>query len=332
MTQHHPFKPAWWLRGAHGQTLWPALFRRQPPLPVRRERLPTQDGDFIELDWCGEGDGPVVILLHGLAGSSRSSYIVGLQHALLGRGLRSVAMNFRGCGGSPNDTARCYHSGDTRDLDHLCTEIRRRHPGLALAAAGFSLGGNVLLKWLGTEGREAGLAAAVAVSVPLQLNLCADRMDAGFSKVYRNQLLKELKAYVRWKIRHLRRTGKAQEAEKLERLGDLSSIRSFWEYDGQVVAALYGFKDARDYYEQSSSRQYLKSIATPTLIIHSRDDPFMTPGVIPAPDELSPAVRLELTAGGGHVGFISGPIPGFARYWLEQRIPAFFAERLGQGA
>ena len=326
MTQPIPFKPAWWLRGAHGQTLWPALFRRLPPPPVRRERLRTPDGDFVELDWCGGEDGPVVILLHGLAGSSHSSYITGLQHALTKRGLRTVTLNFRGCGGQPNDTARCYHSGDTEDLDHLCAEIKRRHPDVPLAAVGFSLGGNVLLKWLGTEGRHGGLSAAVAVSAPMLLNLCADRMDRGFSRLYRNQLLRELKAYVQGKESHLRKTW---EADKLRRLGDLSAIRSFWEYDGQVVAGLYGFKDAQDYYAQSSSRQYLKSIATPTLIIHSRDDPFMTPQVIPTETELSPVVRLEVTMGGGHVGFVSGTVPGFPHYWLEQRIPAFVTEHLG---
>ena len=328
MTQHIPFKPAWWLRSAHGQTLWPALFRRLPPPPVRRERLRTRDGDFVELDWCGAGDGPLVILLHGLAGSSRSAYVTGLQRALLRRGLRNVAMNFRGCGGQPNDRARCYHSGDTEDVDYLCEEIRRRHPAVPLAAVGFSLGGNVLLKWLGTQGRNAGLSAAVAVSAPMLLNLCSDRMDIGFSRLYRNQLLRELKDYIQGKKTHLKKTGNCLEADKLERLGDLSAIRSFWEYDGQVVAALYGFKDAMDYYDQSSSRQYLKSIATPTLIIHSRDDPFMTPQVIPTAAELSPAVRLEITAGGGHVGFVSGAVPGFPRYWLEQRIPAFLIERL----
>ncbi len=329
MTHPAHFKPAWWLRNAHGQTLWPAVFRRLPPPPTWRERLRTRDGDFVELDWCGEEDGPLVILLHGLSGSSRSSYIIGLQRALLKRNLRSVAMNFRGCGGQPNDTARCYHSGDTEDLDHLYEEIRHRQPNVPLAAVGFSLGGNVLLKWLGTQGRDPGLSAAVAVSAPMILNLCADRMDVGFSRLYRNQLLRELKGYIHWKKNHLRKIGNGPEAEKLERLGDLSAIRSFWDYDGQVVAGLYGFEDARDYYAKSSSRQFLQAISTPTLIIHSRDDPFMTPQAIPSAAELSPAVRLEITAGGGHVGFVSGNIPGFPRYWLEQRIPVFLAERFG---
>jgi predicted alpha/beta-fold hydrolase len=326
-----PFKPAWWLRNPHAQTIWPALFRRLPKLPVRRERLRTLDGDFIELDYCGDGAGPVVIILHGLSGSSRSPYIIGLQRALLKRGFRIVAMNFRGCGGEPNDTARCYHSGDTEDFGLLCLELRRRYPDSPLAAVGFSLGGNVLLKWLGEQGREAELSAAVAVSAPMQLNICADRMDIGFSKVYRDRLLRELKEYIEWKKTHLRNSGNYLEVDKLDQLGDLSGVSSFWEYDERVVAGLYGFEDARDYYAKSSSKKYIKSIATPTLIIHSEDDPFMTPEVIPQDCEISSAVSLEITSGGGHVGFVAGYIPGFPKFWLEQRIPAFLTERLSGG-
>jgi len=293
-----------------------------------RERMPTPDGDFIDLDWRGQAPSPTVILLHGLSGSSRSPYIQGMQEALAKRGFRSVALNFRGCSGQPNRTARCYHSGDTEDLTHLYCQLRLREPETPLAAAGYSLGGNVLLKWLGEQGRAIDLFGAAAVSVPLLLNLCADRMDLGFSRLYRNQLLRELKDYVQRKRDHLRDRGHAKEAEKLERLGDLSDIGSFWEYDDRVVAPLYSFRDVHDYYRKSSSRQFLKSIRVPTLIIHSNDDPFMTPAVIPSEGELSPFVHLEITRGGGHVGFISGRVPGRPHYWLEQRIPAFFEEKL----
>ncbi|MFM8333333.1 MAG: hydrolase [Candidatus Methylumidiphilus sp.] len=323
-----PFKPAWWLRNAHGQTLWPALCRRLRPPTTRRERLATVDGDFIDLDWCGAADGPLIILLHGLTGSSRSGYVLGMQRALLRHGWGSVALNFRGCGGEPNNTARCYHSGDTADVDYLYKTLRQRHPRAALAAVGFSLGGNVLLKWLGEAGGRLDVSAAVAVSVPLLLDVCSTRMDRGFSTVYRNQLLRELKAYIHGKHAHLRRAGRHDEADKLARLGDLAPVRSFWEYDRQVVAGLYGFKDAHDYYAQSSSRQYLKSIATPTLIIQARDDPFMTEAVLPGAAELSAQVRLEASLGGGHVGFIAGRWPWKPEYWLERRIPAFLAEHL----
>lgn len=320
------FKPAWWLNSPHLQTLWPALLRRLPALPTVRERLATPDGDFIDLDWYGgESPAPLVLLLHGLAGSAQSFYIQGMQAALARRGWRSAALNFRGCSGEPNRTARCYHSGDTGDLDFLYRHLRQRAPQVPLAAVGFSLGGNVLLKWLGERGGAADLLGAAAVSAPMQLNHCADRLDHGFSRFYRNHLLRELKAYIQRKRDYLRRFGPPGEREKLDRLGDLSGIRSFWEYDGRVVARLYGFRDAEDYYRQSSSRQYLQSIRIPTLIVQARDDPFTTPEILPGEDELSSHVRLEITAGGGHVGFVAGS-PTRPRYWLEQRIPGFFQE------
>jgi predicted alpha/beta-fold hydrolase len=332
IVQNSRFKPAWWLRNAHLQTFWPALLRRPPAPPTWRERLATPDGDFIELDWCGkaaEAPGiPIVMLLHGMTGSSRSSYILGMQAALSRLGWRSVAMNFRGCSGQPNQTARCYHSGDTEDVGLLYHTLRRSYPRSPLAAVGYSLGGNVVLKWLGEQGSGLGLFAAAAVSVPLVLNHCSERLDRGFSKVYRNQLLRELKDYIYGKQAHLRRIGRLDEWEKLARVGDLSAIRSFWEYDNRIATRLYGFEDAWDFYRQASSRPYLKSIRTPTLVIHSRDDPFMTPAVLPAEEELSPSVELEITQGGGHVGFLAGRWPGRPRYWLEQRIPAFLEGRL----
>ncbi len=323
------FEPAWWLVNAHLQTLWPALFRRAPNISVQRERMITQDHDFIDLDWCGSSPGPIVILIHGLTGSSRSGYIVGMQRALLDCGFRSVAMNFRGCGGEFNVSARCYHSGDTEDLHQLYAALRQREPDTPIAAIGYSLGGNVLLKWLGEQGGAVSLFAAAAISVPLLLNLCADRMDLGLSRIYRNRLIKDLKRYIEDKRAYLRAAGYTEAAEKLEQLGDLSAIRSFWEYDDRVIAGLYPFRDVHEYYRKASSRQFLKAIQVATLLIQAQDDPFMSPAVIPKVDELSPAIRLEITRGGGHVGFISGRLPGRPLYWLEQRIPAFLVERLG---
>lgn len=322
------FRPAWWLPGPHLQTLWQPLFRRWPRPALQRERLDTPDGDFLDLDWHGPDTGPLAILLHGLSGSSRSPYIRGMQAALARQGWRSVAMNFRGCGGEPNRTAQCYHSGDTRDLGYLCQTLRQRYPNRALAAVGYSLGGNVLLKWLGEQGGRAGLSTAVAVSAPLRLALCADRLDRGASRFYRNQLLRELKAYVAGKQRHLAAQGLAAEARRLAELGDLSPIRSFWDYDHQVVARLYGFRDAHDYYQQSSARSYLGQIQRSTLVIQALDDPFMSPAVLPEPHELSVWVKLEVTREGGHVGFVGGRLPGRPDYWLERRVPAFLTAAL----
>jgi len=319
------FKPAWWLKNAHLQTLYPALIRKTPVLEVRRERLVTPDHDFIDVDWYAENHQPLVILLHGLSGSSQSSYIVGLQRSLANHGFRSVALNFRGCSGEYNHTARCYHSGETEDIHFLYQTLRLREPNTPMAAIGFSLGGNVLLKWLGEQGCQLSLFASVAVSVPLVLNACATRLDQGFSKVYRKHLLDELKHYISEKHRYLKLLNKHEEAKKLAQLGDLSDINSFWQYDDRVVAKLHGFKNSLDYYQRCSSRQFLKTITVPTLLIQAADDPFMTSAVIPDIAELSAYVQLEQTPAGGHVGFVAGNNSFKAIFWLDQRIPEFLA-------
>ncbi|MGZ5052129.1 MAG: hydrolase [Methylobacter sp.] len=325
------FKPAWWLSNRHLQTIYPALFRKVPDPPdYCRERLATPDGDFIDVDFCGTGSQPLVLLVHGLTGSSRSGYIKGLQRALLKQGFRSAAMNFRGCSGSPNNRARSYHSGETEDIDFVYKTLRNREPDTPMAAAGFSLGGNVLLKWLGEQGNRLDLFAAVAVSVPYLLNLCATKLDSGFAKFYRANLLRELKIYMRDKLRHLNDAGHVEEAMKIAALGDLSDIRSFWQYDDRVVAKLHGFEDVHDYYRRASSRQYLKAIKVPTLLIQAVDDPFMTREVLPSPNELSPQVQLEWSRHGGHVGFVTGTIPFRPQYWLEQRIPEFLQDYLSR--
>jgi predicted alpha/beta-fold hydrolase len=318
------FKPAWWLSNSHLQTLYPALLRNAPEPPdYRRERLTTPDQDFIDIDYCGAGSQPLIILLHGLTGSSQSSYIKGLQSALLIQGFRSATLNFRGCSGSSNNKARSYHSGETEDIHFLYQTLRLREPDTPLGVVGFSLGGKVLLKWLGEQGDQLELFAAVAVSVPLLLGVCATKLDKGFAKLYRVNLLKELKVYMHAKLLHLDSIGQAEEAMKVRELGDLSAINSFWQYDDRVVAKLHGFNDVHDYYLRSSSRQYLKSIKVPTLVVQAIDDPFMTQEVLPGLDEISTRVQLEFTRHGGHVGFISGSIPFRPQYWLDRRIPEF---------
>jgi predicted alpha/beta-fold hydrolase len=322
------FKPAWWLNNPHLQTIYPSLLRKPPEPIIKRERLITEDKDFIDIDFCGEGDQPLVILLHGLTGSSQSGYVKGLQQALLEQGLRSVALNFRGCSGEYNDSSRCYHSGETGDIDFLYRTLRAREPKTPMAAVGFSLGGNVLLKWLGEQGVNLQLFAATAVSVPLVLSACASKLDSGFSKIYRASLLRELKDYVRLKQVHLESLGKTEEAELLRQIGDLEKIKSFWQYDERVIASLYDFANVEDYYQRSSSRQFLQTIVVPTLLIQAADDPFMTPEVIPELTELSASVSLEISKAGGHVGFIAGNNPWQPDYWLERRIPEFLLQQL----
>lgn len=322
MLTDYGFQAAWWLNNGHLQTIYPALYRRIQPVNCSRERLLTPDQDFLELDFYGSDQQPLVILLHGLTGSSSSAYIQGLQTALNYNGFSSVAVNFRGCSGESNNTACCYHSGETQDLAFVYQNLRSRYLNRPIAVVGFSLGGNVLLKWLG-ETEIQSLFAAVAVSVPLVLSVCASRLDRGWSKIYCQRLLSELKVYLQIKQQHLIAIGKLAEAEKIRQLGDLKNINSFWQYDNQVVAALYGFKDVHDYYLKSSSRQYLNRIQVPCLVIQADDDPFMTAEVLPKRSELSAKVQLEVTRGGGHVGFVTGNKLFHAEYWLEQRIPGF---------
>jgi hypothetical protein len=313
------FKAAWWCRGPHGQTLWARLARRLPHVALRRERLELPDGDFVDLDWTEKGSGPIVIVLHGLEGSSDSPYARGLLQAIEHRGWRGVVMHFRGCSGEPNRLARSYHSGDTGDLDFLVATLRRREPRAPLAAVGFSLGGNVLLKWLGKAGSLAPLHAAVAVSVPFVLHGAAERLQQGFSRVYQWQLLRSLRHTVDAKRRHMELPLKSR---------DLSALKNFRDFDEHITAPLHGFDSADHYYTVSSSRQYLGGITVPTLLLHARDDPFMTEAAIPRLDELSESVTLELSTHGGHVGFVAGIWPWRPRYWLDKRIPEYLARYL----
>ena len=324
----HCFRPVWWLNNPHLQTFYPALMRKASPIQRKRERLLTPDDDFLDLDWYGEDKSNLIILLHGLSGSSQSSYILGLQQVLQAQGMTSVAINFRGCSGEPNHLARCYHSGETEDIDFVYQSLRQQYPDAQLAAVGFSLGGNVLLKWLGEQGGRLNLNAAVAVSVPLVLSECATKLDHGFSRIYRQYLLDELKQYIHNKRRYLDKNGRQKEAEKLRQIGPLTDIDSFWQYDDRVVARLHGFKDVDDYYRRSSSRQFLAKIQVPTLIIQAEDDPFMTKAVLPTAEELATQVQLEIYSGGGHVGFVSRQKSFSPDYWLDSRIPIFLREHL----
>jgi predicted alpha/beta-fold hydrolase len=314
------FTPAWWCRGPHLQTLWPYFMRRGPNPRLRRERLELPDGDFLDLDWNANTSGPIVLILHGLEGSSRSHYARALLAVTHARGWRGALLHFRGCSGEPNRLARGYHSGDTADLAHVVEVLRTRQHSAQIAVVGFSLGGNVLLKWLGESGERAPIDAAVAVSVPFMLGECADRLAQGFSRIYQ------------WELMHRMRRSVAHKRERIAMplaITDLSRLRTFREFDEHVTAPLHGFRGATHYYDVSSCRQYLSGISHPTLIVHALDDPFMTPATAPTAEEVSRSTTLELYRSGGHVGFVSGRWPWQARYWLDQRIPAFLAPHFG---
>lgn len=308
------FRSAWWLPGPHLQSVWPTLMRPGPRVALRRERLELPDGDFLDLDWTRPAAGPVVLILHGLEGSVRSHYVAGILRELSRAGFQALLMHFRGCSGEPNRLPRSYHSGETGDLSHVISVLQERFPERPLGAVGYSLGGNVLLKWLGEAGARARIERAVAVSVPFVLSRCADRLDRGVSRLYREYLLRRLKASVRSKFNHV---------EAPFSLDAVTQARSFREFDTLVTAPLHGFENAEDYYRRASSRPFLSRIRVPTLIVHAADDPFMDPDVIPDPEELSDTITLELSHCGGHVGFVAGPAPGLSRYWLDERIRGY---------
>jgi len=322
------FHAALGLSNPHLQTLWGPFIRRQPELIRTRERLWLGDGDFLDLDWHGPhtAHAPLVVVLHGLTGSSQSPYVIGLQRALATLGWASVAVNWRGCSGEPNRLARSYHSGISDDLAQVVDHLRRIRPLAPLYAVGYSLGGNVLLKYLGERGSGSALRAAVAVSVPFRLDQCADRIALGFSRMYQAHFMRELSAHLAAKHDYLRKQGQADGLAALERLGPLGRLRTFWDFDGKVTAPLNGFDSAQDYYRRASSRYYLGQIETPTLIIQARDDPFVFAHSLPTAEELAPGTSFELHARGGHVGFVEGSVRR-PRYYLERRIPQWLLEQ-----
>lgn len=316
------FKPAWWLSNAHAQTVY-ASVRHPIAAPVDKvEKIDLPDGDFLHLAW-GTGNlpanAPLVILLHGLGGCINSSYIARFMRAFNQQGWRTVLMHFRGAGDEINRLPRAYHSGDTADFDFLIDILNQREPDTKKAAVGVSLGGNVLLKWLGERGTEAKIHTAVAVSVPFELNKVASRMNVGLSRFYQSHLLKQFKEVFARKASHFRNPP--------EPLKKAAGCTCFWTFDQEVTAPLYGFSNVHSYYRQSSSKQYLSSIVLPTLIIHAKDDPFMTEDILPTERELSDSIILEVSNKGGHVGFISGAKIWEPVYWLDQRIPEYIAEQ-----
>lgn len=307
------FSPAWWLRNRHLQTIVPNTFRPLPRQEIRRERIELPDGDFVDADWTARTDGPIVILLHGLEGSVRSRYAAWMLKRLHDAGYRGVLLHFRGCSGEMNRRASGYHSGHTADFDHFVHRLREREPGVRVAAIGYSLGGNALLKWLGENSATHVLETAIAVSVPFRLEQCSAAINRGVARIYQAHLMKRMLQTARRKLHLIRAAGHEPAFEKL---------RTFRDFDDALTAPLHGFKDADDYYARSSSAQFLRYISTPTLVIHAVDDPFMTPDTAPRDDEVSPQVNVEISECGGHVGFVAGRWPWRPEYWLETRILA----------
>jgi predicted alpha/beta-fold hydrolase len=306
-----------WLANAHLQTLYAALLAPSARVAFRRERWDTPDGDFVDVDFVdGPAGTPWVHLYHGLEGSSNSPYARMLMEFVRRRGWRGSVFHFRGCSGEPNRLARAYHSGDSEEIDWSIRRVKALAGDARLYAAGVSLGGNAFAKWLGEHGpaAEAIVTRAAAVSAPFDLMAAGDALGRGFARLYS------------W---HFLGTLKVNALEKVQRypgLYDPAAVRrarSLREFDNLVTAPLHGFRDTDDYWTRASSKPYLAAIRVPTLLVNARDDPFLPEAALPAPGEVSPAVRLEFTPRGGHVGFVTAPFPGHIE-WLPQRLLHFF--------
>lgn len=325
---HSPFCPAHALSNAHLQTLFASVHRRKP-LHIKRERntVLLSDGDYVFLDFHypkqEKANSPLVLVIHGLSGSSNSHYIIGLQRSLAAQGIASVAMNCRGSL-QANKAVRAYHAGASDDVRDVFSYLVK-HQARPVIIIGYSLGGSMTLKALSELGKHPRLVAGVAVSTPLELAPCANRLDAGVSIIYRQHLLKGLQQLWQQKYQYFLTQNDSMALQRLDNALQHAPFNSFWQFDDVLMAPLHGFANVDDYYWRCRPNQFLAHIQVPTLIIHALDDPFMSVDVIPAEHTLSPYIHFELAKHGGHVGFIGGSVQQ-PDYYLEKRIPAFIQQ------
>ncbi|WP_154115202.1 hydrolase [Vibrio cincinnatiensis] len=310
------------LQNPHLQTLLPRLIRKKALFEPVWQTLDTPDGDFLDLAWSEAPETkeaknkPIFILFHGLEGCFYSPYANGLMDAFAKQGWLSVMMHFRGCSGKPNHLARAYHSGETEDARWVLEYLRQQFPKQTIVAAGVSLGGNMLINYLADYQSDPIVTAATAISAPLDLAACSQRIEQGFSKLYRRYLLSSLK-HNALKKHHLLKGELGLSYHSIKR------VTKLYEFDELITAPLHGFKNAQDYYHRCSGIHRLKEIRVPTQIIHAKDDPFMTEAVIPK-FVLPNNIDYRLFAKGGHVGFLSGSLTK-PEFWLEKALPAYYA-------
>lgn len=321
-----PYTAPFWLPGGNAQTLYTSLFLNGPEIAYRRERWEWPDGDFVDADWLDANDPktPVVVLFHGLEGSSQSHYARDLMGTLREHGWRGVVPHFRGCSGEPNRLPRAYFAGDVAEIEAMLTRVKHAWPEAPIYAVGVSLGGNALLKWLGDKGSQAGewISAAAAISAPVDMNAAGHTLDQGFNRlVYTAHFLDTLKRKALHKAAQFPGT---LDADRIQQ------ISTFREFDTHVTARLHGYADAEDYWTRTSSKPGLRNIQVPTLLINARNDPFLPAEVLPASHDVSAAVTLDQPEEGGHVAFPSPPFPGNID-WLPKRLMEYFNSVKNQG-
>jgi len=320
-----PFQPARWLPGPHLATVFASVARPLVRPCYRRERWELPDGDFLDVDRIdGPPAAPLLVVSHGLEGSSRAPYARGLAAEAARRGLAVAAWNFRGCSGTPNRLLRQYHSGDTEDLSQVVARLAAEAPGRTLFLCGFSLGANQIVKWLGERGDDLPpeVRAAAAVSTPFDLAACARALDGEglWPWLYRERFLRRLR---RKALAKAREHPAAIDAARVRR------ARTFSDYDALVTAPVHGFAGAEDYWHKSSSGEFVGAVRRPLLLLSAADDPLVPRSSLPeAAARGNPSVTLEITAAGGHVAFVAGP-PWSPRYWAEARVLDFFSAAAG---
>ncbi|MCX7272789.1 MAG: alpha/beta fold hydrolase [Burkholderiales bacterium] len=319
MTRIRDYRPPWWLPGGHTQTIWPAVIAPRARIVLRRERWPTPDGDFIDVDRTvdptGSAAAPREVLCRGLEGDSGSPYSLAVMAAAAARGWRGAVPHFRGCSGELNRAPRAYHSGDSAEIDWILRRFAAEPgtTGAPLFAAGVSLGGNALLKWLGERNQDAAfVAAAAAVCPPQDLQAGARALAGGFSLLYTRNFLKTLKQ---------KSLGKLAQYPGLFDRERMLGARDFFDFDDAVTAPMHGFSSCYDYWTRSSCRQFLADIRVPTRVLNALNDPFIPVQALAAPSDVSRQVELHYPAQGGHVGFQAG---GGRSPWLADYLMGFF--------
>jgi predicted alpha/beta-fold hydrolase len=311
------FRPAWWLPGPHLPTIWGKMARKRPPVHDRLQRIVTPDGDHVTLVRMGKVTAgvPHLFILHGLEGKITAKYAHGMLDEARKLGWSGDMLMFRSCDGEVNSARRFYHSGETTDLDFIVRGMIAEHPDVQLMMCGVSLGGNVLLKWLGEQGANAPaqVKRAAAVSVPYDLEAGARLMENGFARVY---------------VRHFLATLVAKTIKKLERYPDLCDVaklrasRTFFDFDDLLTGPVHGFKGAHDYYQRSSSIRFLDAIRVPTLLMNAWNDPFLPQSVLTTVREIATQNQqlfIDFPATGGHVGWVAGH-PWSQQYFMEERV------------
>lgn len=303
-------------RDKHISTILPSLLRKEVPCNYTREKINTPDGDFFEVDWIANKSQNLIIILHGLEGSSSQHYVRSQADYFSSKGFDICAINFRSCSGVMNKTTRLYHSGETEDLDQLVQTITNREEYRKIFLIGFSLGANVSLKYLGEKSRT-NIAGCVAFSVPMDLRSCSYELASGFNLFYSRVFMQTL----RKKVKYL------QKNHKLEALQNIKTkeLKTFLDFDELVTAPLHGFTGAEDYWRRSSSKQFLKNIQAPTLIVNAKNDPFLGPECYPDTVEIgNPNITAIYPEFGGHVGFVHGKLN--ENTWMELKAYEFIKD------